>query len=330
MRHFYSLNEFSSEQIGEFVNRALAFKENPYSEVLDHRQIALLFLNQSLRTRCSFEVATRELGGDVSTLDAETLFALETEFGKRMDGASAEHVKEAIGVFSRYFSALGLRSFARGEDQQEDLLDKTFTTFLEHAKIPVFNMESALYRPCQALADLVTIKELFQDFQGRKVTITWANHPRALPMAVANSALLAMTKMGMHVTLAHPEKFELQEGIMNMAGDFAGESGGSVEVVHDRLEAAADADVIYAKSWGSLLRYDDPAAEQDLRDSLKDWVVDSEMMSRTRRAYFMHCLPVRRNVVVNDDVIDSNRSVVLQEAENRLHAQKAILEWIFS
>lgn len=330
MRHFYSLNEFSSEQIAEFVDRALAFKESPYSEVLERRQIALLFLNESLRTRCSFEVATRELGGDVSTLDAKTLFALESEFGNRMDGASAEHVKEAIGVFSRYFSALGLRSFARGEDQQEDLLDKIFTTFLEHAKIPVFNMESALYHPCQALADLMTIKELFQDFQGRKVTITWANHPRALPMAVANSALLAMTKMGMHVTLAHPESFDLQEGIMNMAGDLAVKSGGSLDVVHDRLEGAKDADVVYAKSWGSLLRYEDPGAEQDLRDGLKDWVVDSELMSCTRRAYFMHCLPVRRNVVVSDEVIDSNRSVVLQEAENRLHAQKAILEWIFS
>ena len=330
MRHFYSLNEFSSEQIAEFVDSALAFKESPYSEVLERRQIALLFLNESLRTRCSFEVATRELGGDVSTLDAKTLFALESEFGNRMDGASAEHVKEAIGVFSRYFSALGLRSFARGEDQQEDLLDKTFTTFLEHAKIPVFNMESALYHPCQALADLMTIKELFQNFQGRKVTITWANHPRALPMAVANSALLAMTKMGMHVTLAHPESFDLQEGIMNMAGDLAVKSGGSLDVVHDRLEGAKDADVVYAKSWGSLLRYEDPGAEQDLRDGLKDWVVDSELMSCTRRAYFMHCLPVRRNVVVSDEVIDSNRSVVLQEAENRLHAQKAILEWIFS
>ena len=330
MRHFYSLNEFSSEQIAEFVDSALAFKESPYSEVLERRQIALLFLNESLRTRCSFEVATRELGGAVSTLDAKTLFALESEFGNRMDGASAEHVKEAIGVFSRYFSALGLRSFARGEDQQEDLLDKTFTTFLEHAKIPVFNMESALYHPCQALADLMTIKELFQDFQGRKVTITWANHPRALPMAVANSALLAMTKMGMHVTLAHPESFDLQEGIMNMAGDLAVKSGGSLDVVHDRLEGAKDADVVYAKSWGSLLRYEDPGAEQDLRDGLKDWVVDSELMSCTRRAYFMHCLPVRRNVVVSDEVIDSNRSVVLQEAENRLHAQKAILEWIFS
>ena len=330
MRHFYSLNEFSSEQIAEFVDSALAFKESPYSDVLERRQIALLFLNESLRTRCSFEVATRELGGDVSTLDAKTLFALESEFGNRMDGASAEHVKEAIGVFSRYFSALGLRSFARGEDQQDDLLDKTFTTFLEHAKIPVFNMESALYHPCQALADLMTIKELFQDFQGRKVTITWANHPRALPMAVANSALLAMTKMGMHVTLAHPESFDLQEGIMNMAGDLAVKSGGSLDVVHDRLEGAKDADVVYAKSWGSLLRYEDPGAEQDLRDGLKDWVVDSELMSCTRRAYFMHCLPVRRNVVVSDEVIDSNRSVVLQEAENRLHAQKAILEWIFS
>ena len=330
MRHFYSLNEFSSEQIAEFVDSALAFKESPYSDVLERRQIALLFLNESLRTRCSFEVATRELGGDVSTLDAKTLFALESEFGNRMDGASAEHVKEAIGVFSRYFSALGLRSFARGEDQQEDLLDKIFTTFLEHAKIPVFNMESALYHPCQALADLMTIKELFQDFQGRKVTITWANHPRALPMAVANSALLAMTKMGMHVTLAHPESFDLQEGIMNMAGDLAVKSGGSLDVVHDRLEGAKDADVGYAKSWGSLLRYEDPGAEQDLRDGLKDWVVDSELMSCTRRAYFMHCLPVRRNVVVSDEVIDSNRSVVLQEAENRLHAQKAILEWIFS
>ena len=330
MRHFYSLNEFSSEQIAEFVDSALAFKESPYSEVLERRQIALLFLNESLRTRCSFEVATRELGGDVSTLDAKTLFALESEFGNRMDGASAEHVKEAIGVFSRYFSALGLRAFARGEDQQEDLLDKIFTTFLEHAKIPVFNMESALYHPCQALADLMTIKELFQDFQGRKVTITWANHPRALPMAVANSALLAMTKMGMHVTLAHPESFDLQEGIMNMAGDLAVKSGGSLDVVHDRLEGAKDADVVYAKSWGSLLRYEDPGAEQDLRDGLKDWVVDSELMSCTRRAYFMHCLPVRRNVVVSDEVIDSNRSVVLQEAENRLHAQKAILEWIFS
>ena len=324
------LDEVERSWLQENGLDAVARLIRPYPNCLDRRQIGLLFLTPSLRPRCSFEVGIRHLGGGVSPLEAQSLWKLESDLGVRMDQDSSEHVKEAVGVLSRYFDAIGIRAFARGEDRDSDLLDRTLVGFMEHSKVPVFNMESALYHPCQALADLVTIKELFQDFQGRKVTITWANHPRALPMAVTNSALLAMTKMGMHVTLAHPEKFELQEGIMNMAGDFAGESGGSVEVVHDRLEAAADADVVYAKSWGSLLRYDDPAAEQDLRDSLKDWVVDSEMMSRTRRAYFMHCLPVRRNVVVTDEVIDSNRSVVLQEAENRLHAQKAILEWIFS
>jgi len=330
MRHFYSLNEFSREQIQAWVDRAIAFKENRYSDVLNRKQIALLFLNQSLRTRCSFEVALRELGADVSTLEAEMLFELESELGVRMDGSSAEHVKEATGVLSRYFSALGLRSFARGKDRYEDLQDKTFTTFMEHAKIPVFNMESALYHPCQALADLTTIQELFHGLGGQKVTITWANHPRALPMAVGNSALLALAKMGLDVTLAHPEGFELQPTIMEFANEYAKGSGGSVRVCNDRLEAAKDADIVYAKSWGSVLRYEDADAEQALRDSHEDWIVDAEMMSETKRAYFMHCLPVRRNVVVADEVIDSNRSVVLEEAENRLHAQKAVLEWVFS
>ena len=191
-------------------------------------------------------------------------------------------------------------------------------------------MESALYHPCQALADLVTIEDLFQGLGGQKITISWANHPRALPMAVPNSALLAFTKMGLDVTLAHPEGFELQEPMMNMAQEFAEKSGGKLRVSHDRMDAAKDADIVYAKSWGSLLRYEDADAEQALRDRHKDWIVDNDMMSQTRRGYFMHCLPVRRNVVVTDEVIDSNRSVVFKEAENRLHAQKAILEWVFS
>ena len=329
MRHFYSLNEFSPEQIQDFLNRAAAFKEEPYSSALDRRQIAILFLNQSLRTRCSFEIAIRCLGGDVSTLEQKNLFALETELGLRMDGDKAEHVKEATGVLSRYFSAIGLRSFARGENRRDDLLDTTFTTFMANAKVPVFNMESALYHPCQALADLLTVRELFSKVGGQKVTITWANHPKALPMAVANSALLGMTRLGMDVTLAHPEGFELQEGIVNMAQEFADESGGSLRQTNDRMAGAEGAEIVYAKSWGSLLRYEDPKAEEKLRDKHRDWIVDSEMMSQTRRGYFMHCLPVRRNVVVSDDVIDSNRSVVLRQAENRLHVQKAVLSWIF-
>lgn len=330
MRHFYSLNEFGPEEIEAFLDRAAAYKEQPRSDVLQNRQFALLFLDPSLRTRCSFEVALREMGAGVTTLESDMLFKLETETGTRMDGDKAEHVTEAIGVLSRYFSGLGLRVFARGENRQEDLLDTTFTTFMNQAKIPVFNMESAVYHPCQSLADLMTIRELFDGFRDRKITILWASHPRPLPLAVPNSALVAAAIMGMDVTLAHPEGLELQPGILKLAREFSEKAGGSLRISNDRKEAAAGAEIIYAKSWGGPTRYDDPRGEQELRESHKDWIVDKELMALTRRAYFMHCLPVRRNVVVSDEVIDSKLSVVLRQAENRLHVQKSILDWLYS
>jgi N-acetylornithine carbamoyltransferase len=330
VRHFHSLTEFSRAEVDHFLERARFFKEERHADVLRRRQIALLFLNPSLRTRCSFEVAIRELGGGVTTLETQMLFKLETEFGKRMDEDRAEHVKEAIGVLSRYFSALGLRSFAQGKCRQEDLLDTVFTTFMDHAKIPVFNMESAIYHPCQSLADLMTIQELFQEFRSRRITITWATHPNPLPMAVPNSILLATALVGMEVTLAHPKGFELHDGILSIARELSASAGGSIRIVNDRMEGARDAEVIYAKAWGGLLRYDDPEGERALRLSHGDWTVDKRLMDVTRRGYFMHCLPVRRNVVVTDEVIDSNQSVVLRQAENRLHVQKAVLEWIFS
>lgn len=331
MRHFYSLNEFSPDQIEEFLTRALHYKENPYSSSLEQKQFGLLFLDPSLRTRCSFEVAIRQLGGGVTTLEGQTLWKLETAPGVRMDADRSEHVKEAMGVLSRYFDCLGLRCFARGKNRQEDLLDQTFGSFIEHAKIPVVNMESAVYHPCQALADLLTIRELFQEgFNGRKILISWAPHPKPLPMAVVNSIVLATTLVGMDVTLAYPQGFELQDGILDMASEFSQKSGGKVEVVNDRLEAAKDVDIVYAKAWSGLARYEDPVAEEKLRAQHSDWRVDKALMDRTRRASFMHCLPVRRNVVVTDEVMDSKQSVVLRQAENRLHAQKAILEWVKS
>jgi N-acetylornithine carbamoyltransferase len=201
---------------------------------------------------------------------------------------------------------------------------------MENAKIPVINMESAVYHPCQSMADLLTIHELVGGFRGRKILITWAPHPRCLPMAVANSILLATTLVGMDVTLAHPEGFELQEGILHLAESFAKRAGGAVRVVNEREEAARDVEFVYAKAWGGLSRYDDGKAEAALRAKHEDWIVDKSLMDLTRRAYFMHCLPVRRNVVVTDEVVDSKQSVVLREAENRLHVQKAILEWVFS
>lgn len=330
MRHFYSLNEFSVEQMDHFLERALYHKGRPYQAILANKQFVLLFLDPSLRTRCSFEVAIRQLGGGVTTLEGQQLWKLETAIGNRMDGDRSEHVKEAMGVFSRYFDGMGLRAFARGGSREDDLLDRIFVTFMDSAKIPVFNMESAVYHPCQALADILTIKELFGGLAGRKITITWANHPLALPMAVPNSILLASALVGMDVTLAHPEGFELQDGILALAQDFSRRSGGSLRILHDREEAARGAEVIYAKAWGGMARYGDPAREAELRNQNKQWIVNSRLMELTRRAYFMHCLPVRRNVVVSDDVIDSNQSVIFRQAENRLHAQKAILEWLFS
>ena len=331
MRHFYRLSEFALDEISHFIDRAILFKESPYhSSCLEKRQIGLLFLNPSLRTRCSFEVAIRQLGGGVSTLEAQSLWKLETEFGLRMDGDRSEHVKEAVGVLSRYFDGIGIRAFARGLDKDEDLQDRTISTFMEHAKVPVFNMESAMYHPCQSLADLMTLRELLGGFKGRRITITWASHPYCLPMAVPNSILLASSQMGMDVTLAHPPGFEIQSGILSMAQDLSKKAGGSLRVLNDQKEACADTEVVYAKAWGGLQRYSDPAAEEAARLKNKDWMVTQGLMGLTRRAYFMHCLPVRRNVVVADDVIDSAQSVIFRQAENRLHVQKAILEWIYS
>jgi N-acetylornithine carbamoyltransferase len=248
----------------------------------------------------------------------------------KMDKDRSEHVKEAVGVLSRYFDAIGIRAFARGEDKLTDLHDRTLTTFMEHSKVPVFNMESANYHPCQALADLLTIRELLKGFGGKTIAITWAWHPKPLPMAVPNSILLAACQMGMDVHLVHPEGFEIQTGILSMAEVLAEKSGGALRVLNDRIEGCRSADVIYAKAWGGLGRYEDPAAEEALRLKNQDWIVDASLMDVTNRGYFMHCLPVRRNVVVTDEVIDSAQSVVLRQAENRLHVQKAVLEWIFS
>jgi N-acetylornithine carbamoyltransferase len=331
MRHFYRLSEFSRDEIERFIDEAEAFKKDPHrSRRLERKQIGLLFLNPSLRTRCSFEVAVRQLQGGVSTLEAQSLWKLETELGVRMDGDRSEHVKEAVGVLSRYFDGIGLRSFARGLDKDEDLQDRTISRFMEHSKVPIFNMESAAYHPCQALADLMTVRELLGGFKGKRITITWATHPLALPMAVPNSILLASAMMGMDVTLAHPPGFEIQPAILSMAEDLSRKAEGNLRVMNDQREACADTELVYAKAWGGLLRYSDPAAEEALRLKHRDWIVTQELMSLTRRAYFMHCLPVRRNVVVSDGVLDSAHSVVFRQAENRLHVQKAILEWIYS
>ncbi len=326
MKHFYNLQELPTRDIRSLLLRSREFRGSPLSDLLGGKHVALLFLSPSLRTRCSFEVGLQSMGAAVTTLEPGMFHKLETVDGVRMDGDGAEHVKDAVRVLSRYFDALGVRVFAGGIDRGEDTADTLFQTIMHHSDIPVFNMESALYHPCQALADLMTIEDVLGEFRCRKITITWASHPKPLPMAVANSIVLATSAMGMDVTLSHPDGFDLESGILEAARRATAASGGSLRFSRDRMSGAEGAEVVYAKSWGAMARYDDPEAENRMRRRHGDWIVDDALMGVTQGAYFMHCLPVRRNVVVRDSVIDGGKSVVFGQAENRLHVQKAMLE----
>ena len=289
------------------------------------RSIGLIFFNSSLRTRTSMEVAAARLGAHASVITPGSgVWGMEWRDGQRMDGRSAEHIREAIGVLSRYYDALGIRLFATGTDFRLDQNETRFKKILEAATVPVINLESALYHPCQALADAATIREYFKDqVKEKRFVLSWAWHPQALPQAVPNSALLMATRLGMQVTLAHPAGFELDPGIMQLAESYASKYGFSVTETDDQDAACTRADIIYAKAWGSQLRYNDAEAEKDLRDQYQSWQIRERHLGK---AAFMHCLPVRRGVVVEDAILDGPQAIHLLQAEFRLHAQIAILE----
>src|SRR6185436_11014110 len=225
----------------------------------------------------------------------------------------------------RYCVAIGVRTFAALKDWKEERTDPVLNAFARYASVPIINLESAMHHPCQALADMMTIREKLG--HGRKrVLLTWAWHPKALPMAVPNSFALAAAQMGHDLTIAHPEGYELDDELLADIRRQAAEAGGRVTVENDIEEAFEGAQVVYAKSWGSKNFYG--SVEQDIAEREQHqgrWMVDETKMARTNSGLFMHCLPVRRNVIVTDAVIDSPASVVIDEAENRLHVQKAIL-----
>jgi N-acetylornithine carbamoyltransferase len=245
-----------------------------------------------------------------------------------MDGASVEHVREAAGVLGRFVDVLAVRAFSGGRSLAEDLTDPIVNGFRRHAGVPVVNMESALWHPCQALADWATL-DLLGVPRRAKFVLTWANHPKPLPHAVPNSTLCMALQRGMEVVLARPEGYDLHPTALAEARRHAAASGGSLTITSD-LDAVEGAAVVYAKSWGALGAWGDLEAERRQRAPLAHWRVDAARMRRAGpRARFMHCLPVRRNVVVKDEVLDGPWSAVLDQAENRWHAQAALLERIF-
>ncbi|HKS15817.1 MAG TPA: N-acetylornithine carbamoyltransferase [Planctomycetota bacterium] len=323
-RNFISTQEFSPEELDRLVSRAREFKrEAPTSKPLAGKSVALIFLNPSLRTRTTMELAVTALGGTPVTMNVGTdSWTLEHRDGAVMNAGKTEHVKDAARVLSRVVDAIGVRSFAGLEKLEEDLADPMISAFAKYAEVPILNLESALYHPMQGMADLMTIVERLGSAKGAKVALTWAPHPKPLPTAVANSFLLAVTRMGAEVTLASPSEYPLPEPVMQ----FARENGGSVRLTTRQEEALAGAQVVCAKSWGSLVCYGRPEVESIVRGKYDGWIVDESKMAAAPDTFFLHCLPVRRNVEVADAVLDGPRSAVYDEAENRLHVQTAILE----
>lgn len=327
LNSLYHLGELPAAQVAALAARALELRAGAQPANLGGRALGLLFLNPSLRTQASFQRAAAKLRLDLVSLQGDKLWALETADGAVMDGAAAEHVREAAAVLGRYVDALGVRSFAAFRSLDEDLADPLLNGFRRHAGVPVVNMESALWHPCQALADWTTLEQLRVP-QRAKFVLTWAWHPKPLPQAVPNSTLCMAAQRGMDVVLLHPPGLELHESVLAEARRLAAAAGGRLTITHDRASALAGAAVVYAKSYGSLRHWGNAEAEAASRSHLRDWCVTPEWLAPDAR--FFHCLPVRRNVIVTDAVLDGPASAVLDQAENRLHAQTALLEQVLA
>lgn len=326
-KDFLTTADWTYEELERLIESASRSKHgDELPKPLAGRSIALVFFNPSLRTRASMQVGIYELGGNAVVLEpGGTSWTLEHRDGVIMDGDKTEHVAEFVRVLGRYCAAIGVRTFAALKNWEEERRDPVLRAFAKYSEVPLINLESAMHHPCQAMADMMTLREKLG--AGRKrVVLTWAWHPKPLPMAVPNSFALAAAQMGHDLTLAHPPGYELDEELIRDVENQARSAGGSLQVMNDVNEAFDGAELVYAKSWGSRRFYG--TTEKDLEERAayrSEWIVDERKMERTSHAIFMHCLPVRRNVIVTDGVIDSPSSVVVDEAENRLHIQKAIM-----
>lgn len=309
MQHFTSVHDVAVP--AALVKSALELKQSPPEDLFSigrHKTIVLLFFNPSLRTRLSTQKASLSLGMQVMVHNAGQGWQLEFEDGAIMNADKAEHVKEAAGVISQYADIIGVRTFPSLTDRERDYQDFILEQFKAHAKVPVLSLESAIRHPLQSLADWVTIAE-HRPTHRPKVVLSWAPHPKALPQAVANSFLEWMQVADVDLCLTHPKGYEL-------APEFVGDT----PVVYDQKQAFEGADFVYVKNWSPYHAYGQ-VQNQDAH-----WMISPEKMAVTNNGRFMHCLPVRRNVVVADAVIDSPRSLHLAQSNNRTWAAMAVIK----
>lgn len=304
------------EDIGDLraaVAEALEIKRDrfAYSELGRNRTLLMIFFNSSLRTRLSTQKAAMNLGMNVMVLDVnQGAWKLETERGVVMDGDKAEHLLEAIPVMASYCDIIGVRSFAQLKDKAEDYEERVIEQFIRYSGRPVFSMEAATRHPLQSFADLITIEE-HKTKERPKIVMTWAPHPKALPQAVPNSFAEWINATDYEFVITHPEGYELDPKFV-----------GRAKVEYDQRKAFEGADFVYAKNWSA---YADPNYGKVISTD-RDWTVDAQKMALTNNAYFMHCLPVRRNMIVTDEVIESERSLVIPEAANREISAEVVIK----
>lgn len=326
---FIAAEDWGGAAIDRVLDLAARVKRGDVKGGLEGKVMAMVFMDPSLRTRTSFETAMFLHGGHAVALEpGKSSWTLETEPGAVMDGATVEHVKDAARVLGRYADVVGVRSFPRGTDWKVVREDRVVRDFASFCEKPVINMESSRRHPCQQLADAMTLKEKLGDPRGKRFVLQWSWHPKALPTAVPASAALAAAHLGMEIVIARPEGYELDPEDTALIRKIAQERGGEfVHIMNDPDEAVTGADAIYVKSWGSVKHFGHPSEEAELRAGLRDWKLTSRRLKSTRggKAAVMHCLPVRRNVEIDDEVLDGPTSVVIDEAENRLHVQRALL-----
>ncbi len=307
MQNFTSVHDVTD--LSKLIASAQQMKANPspYTEMGKGKTMVLLFFNPSLRTRLSTQRAGFNLGMQVINMNADQGWKLEFKDKVIMDGDKAEHIREAAAVVSQYADLVGIRTFPGLTDREQDYADAVIHKFIQHATAPVISLESAIRHPLQSLADLVTIEE-FKKTDQPKIVLSWAPHPRALPQAVANSFSEWVQAAGHDFTITHPKGYEL-------APEFAGKA----KIEYDQEKAFANADFIYTKNWSSYEQYG------QILDVKDNWMITPEKMALTNDAYFMHCLPVRRNVVVADEVLDSDQSIIIAQANNRTYAAQAVI-----
>jgi N-acetylornithine carbamoyltransferase len=326
MKRFLDLAACSRGEILDLLALAQALQDKPQPAVLASKVLGLVFFNPSLRTLASFQAGMARLGGTSFVITpGQGTWQLETRPNVVMNGAAAEHIREGIPALASYCDVLGVRAFADGKDLRADLDESLFGQLDSLCDKPLINLESAMNHPCQALADWRTLDELRVPVRA-KFVLSWAYHPKALPLAVPSATVHMAAMRGMEVVVLRPDGFALPPQVMDKARQAAREAGGSVSETSDRSAALNGAAVIYAKEWGSTAHYGDAEADARLRAELSDWCVRERWFERALPgAKLMHCLPVRRNVAVADEVLDGPRAVVKREAFNRMPVQMAVL-----